>query len=322
MKVAGFFTGVGGIELGFKQAGFDIIWSNEICEKAATTFRINHSNKIIVDDIKNIRSQDVPSVDIIVGGFPCQAFSVAGYQKGFEDERGEVFFQLARIISEKRPRIIFIENVKNLKTHDNGNTFKVIKETFESYGYHIKAIILNACEYGNVIQNRERIYIIGFLKEQDYLNFKQIHPIELTQKIKDVIKFNKKVDDKYYYTMDNCKFYESIKESVIKKDTFYQWRRIYVRENKSHLCPTLTANMGMGGHNVPIVLTKYGIRKLTPKECFMLQGFPKNFKLPKYLAESHLYKQAGNSVVVPVICRLAKLIQESIEKTDSEQYDQ
>lgn len=317
MKVAGFFTGVGGIELGFEQAGFDIVWSNEICEKAATTFRINHSNEIIVEDIKNIRSQDVPSVDIIVGGFPCQAFSVAGYRKGFEDERGEIFFQLARIILEKKPRIIFIENVKNLMTHDQGNTYSVIKETFENYGYHIKSFILNACEYGNVIQNRERIYIIGFLNEEDYLNFQELEPIALTQKMKDIVKFNKKVLDKYYYTRENCYFYDEIKKGVAKKDTFYQWRRIYVRENKSNLCPTLTANMGMGGHNVPIILTKYGIRKLTPKECFMLQGFPSDFKLPENIAESHLYKQAGNSVVVPVIYRLAKLIKEAIDKTNS-----
>lgn len=127
----------------------------------------------------------------------------------------------------------------------------------------------------------------------------------------------KKVLDKYYYTRENCYFYDEIKKGVAKKDTFYQWRRIYVRENKSNLCPTLTANMGMGGHNVPIILTKYGIRKLTPKECFMLQGFPSDFKLPENIAESHLYKQAGNSVVVPVIYRLAKLIKEAIDKTNS-----
>lgn len=316
MTVSGFFAGVGGIEIGFRQAGFDIVWSNEIDEKASKTFRKNHSNLLVTDDIHNISSDSVPDTDIIVGGFPCQAFSVAGYRKGFEDERGEVFFQLARIISQKLPRVIFIENVKNLVGHDNGNTYKVIRETLESYGYHLKTMVLNACEYGNIPQNRERIYIIGFLNEEDFDNFKQISPINLTVKISDIVDYNAKVDDKFYYTEQNCSFYNLLKEGVTNKDTVYQWRRKYIRENKSNLCPTLTANMGTGGHNVPIVLTKYGIRKLTPKECFMFQGYPESFVLPDDVAQSHLYKQAGNSVVIPVIYRLASEIRKALKKTD------
>ena len=316
MTVSGFFAGVGGIEIGFRQAGFDIVWSNEIDEKASKTFRKNHSNLLITDDIHNISSDSVPDTDIIVGGFPCQAFSVAGYRKGFEDERGEVFFQLARIISQKLPRVIFIENVKNLVGHDNGNTYKVIRETLESYGYHLKTMVLNACEYGNIPQNRERIYIIGFLNEEDFDNFKQISPINLTVKISDIVDYNAKVDDKFYYTEQNCSFYNLLKEGVTNKDTVYQWRRKYIRENKSNLCPTLTANMGTGGHNVPIILTKYGIRKLTPKECFMFQGYPESFVLPDDVAQSHLYKQAGNSVVIPVIYRLASEIRKALKKTD------
>lgn len=316
MDVAGLFSGVGGIELGFSQAGFNVVWSNEIDKNASITFKNNNNHKLIVDDINNIDCNEIPNVDIIVGGFPCQAFSVAGYRKGFEDERGEIFFQMARIIKEKKPRVIFIENVKNLMGHNKGNTFKVIKETLESYNYNILSFVLNSSEYGNIPQNRERIYIIGFLKKEDYNNFKAITPLELTTKISDIVKYDKKVDDKFYYNEHNCKFYDKLKENVINPYTTYQWRRIYVRENKSNLCPTLTANMGTGGHNVPIVLTKYGIRKLTPKECFMLQGFPENFSLPN-LAQSHLYKQAGNSVVVPVIKRLAEEIKKAILKTDN-----
>ena len=171
MKVAGFFSGVGGIELGFEQVGFDVIYSNEIDKNAAETFLKNNNSKLIVDDIYNVKSDDVPDIDVIVGGFPCQAFSIAGYRKGFEDERGEVFFQLARIIKDKMPRVIFIENVKNLVSHDNGNTFKVIKETLENYGYYLKTMVLNASEYGNIPQNRERVYIIGFLNKDDFENF-------------------------------------------------------------------------------------------------------------------------------------------------------
>ena len=117
--------------------------------------------------------------------------------------------------------------------------------------------------------------------------------------------------------MEKNIFYDDLEKEITKKDTIYQWRRKYVRENKSNLCPTLTANMGTGGHNVPLVLTKYGIRKLTPKECFLFQGYPEDFELPENLAQSHLYKQAGNSVVVPVIRRLAKNIKKAIEKTDN-----
>lgn len=317
MKVAGFFAGVGGIELGFKKAGFDIVWSNEMDNKAAITFKENHSNTLIVDDINNINSNDVPNVDVIVGGFPCQAFSIAGYRKGFEDERGEIFFKLAKIIKSKKTRVIFIENVKNLISHDKGNTYKVIKETLESFGYNLKTMVLNSSEYGNIPQNRERIYIIGFLEKEDLFNFRNIEPIILTTKISDIVDYNKKVHSKYYYTENSCKFYDTLKEEVKNKETLYQWRRVYVRENKSNLCPTLTANMGTGGHNVPIVLTKYGIRKLTPKECFMFQGYPDDFKLPNDMAMSHLYKQAGNSVVVPVIFRLANEIMKALIRTDN-----
>lgn len=316
MKVAGFFSGVGGIELGFEQVGFDVIYSNEIDKNAAETFLKNNNSKLIVDDIYNVKSDDVPDIDVIVGGFPCQAFSIAGYRKGFEDERGEVFFQLARIIKDKMPRVIFIENVKNLVSHDNGNTFKVIKETLENYGYYLKTMVLNASEYGNIPQNRERVYIIGFLNKDDFENFDKIERLELKKSISDIVDFNKKVDEKYYYRKEKNIFYDELEKEITKKNTLYQWRRKYVRENKSNLCPTLTANMGTGGHNVPLVLTKYGIRKLTPKECFLFQGYPSNFELPENLAQSHLYKQAGNSVVVPVIKRLAENIKKAIEKTN------
>ena len=316
MKVAGFFSGVGGIELGFEQVGFDVIYSNEIDKNAAETFLKNNNSKLIVDDIYNVKSDDVPDIDVIVGGFPCEAFSIAGYRKGFEDERGEVFFQLARIIKDKMPRVIFIENVKNLVSHDNGNTFKVIKETLENYGYYLKTMVLNASEYGNIPQNRERVYIIGFLNKDDFENFDKIERLELKKSISDIVDFNKKVDEKYYYRKEKNIFYDELEKEITKKNTLYQWRRKYVRENKSNLCPTLTANMGTGGHNVPLVLTKYGIRKLTPKECFLFQGYPSNFELPENLAQSHLYKQAGNSVVIPVIKRLAENIKKAIEKTN------
>lgn len=319
MKVAGFFAGIGGIELGFQDNGFNIIWSNEIDEKASQTYRLNFDHPLITDDINNIKSEDIPDMDILLAGFPCQAFSVAGYRKGFEDERGNVFFQIARVIRDKNPSIVFLENVKNLVSHDKGNTFSVILDTLHEYGYHVKHKVLNASEYGNIPQNRERIYIVAFKDETVAKNFDFPDPIPLTQTLRDVIDFDDKVDDKFYYTKEKYKFYDELEQNMNNSNTLYQWRRVYVRENKSNLSPTLTANMGTGGHNVPLLMSKHGIRKLTPKETFMLQGFPKEFKLPEDMAQSHLYKQAGNSVVVPVINRISKNIKAAISSTDEMQ---
>jgi len=316
MKAIGFFSGVGGIELGFEQAGIETIWANEIDKKAALTYLLNHSNKLVIDDINSIKSDDIPEADILLAGFPCQPFSIAGYQQGFEDERGNVFFRLARIIRDKKPKIIFLENVKNIIGHDKGNTYKVISETLENYGYYIRLLVLNSANYGNIPQNRERAYIIGFLDKESYLRFESPKPILLEKQIHDIIDMESLLSDEFYYRKNKFKYYDILEKEVIRRDTLYQWRRVYVRENKSNLCPTLTANMGLGGHNVPIILTKHGIRKLTPRECFLFQGYPKSFLLPG-LSNSHLYKQAGNSVVVPVIKRLAINILNSVKKEEN-----
>jgi len=315
-KCASFFAGVGGIDFGFGNDKFEVVYANEFDEKAADTYELNFP-KIKVDrrDINVVRNDEIPEFDIMLAGFPCQAFSIAGHRQGFDDEkgRGELFFQLARIIEDKKPRVIFLENVKNLVGHDNGNTYRVIIEQLELLGYKdkIEPLVMNAMHYGNVPQNRERIYIVAFREEEDYKKFKMPKPIELKSKLSDVIDFDAKVDAKYYYNSTNCTFHKELKEKVINSDTVYQWRRIYVRENKSNVCPTLTANMGTGGHNVPLILTKdEQIRKLTPRECFDIQGFPDTFKLPEDMAMTHLYKQAGNSVVVKVVKRIADNIVE------------
>lgn len=315
LKCASFFAGVGGIDLGFEQAGFETIYANEFDEYAADTFECNYKIKVDRRDINEVPTDDIPDFDVMLAGFPCQAFSIAGYRQGFEDEkgRGNLFFQLTRIIREKAekgkaPRICFFENVKNLVSHDNGHTFKVICEELDSLGYKIEQRVMNACEYGNVPQNRERIYIVAFRDETDYDKFKMPLPLELTKTIKDVIDFDAVVDDKYYYTKEGCYFYDQLVSTALNKNTIYQWRRVYVRENKSNLVPTLTANMGTGGHNVPIILTDDGkYRKITPRECFNVQGYPRDFVIPEQ-SNTRLYKQAGNSVVVPVIRRIAEQI--------------
>lgn len=320
--LAGLFGGVGGIELGFEQAGFNVVWANELDEKASITYKLNHSHELRVDDVHNVKPEDLPDIDILTGGFPCQAFSIAGYRKGFEDDRGNLFFEILRLVEVKKPRVIFLENVKNLVGHDNGNTYRVIKEALQSNGYYIKDKVLNGCEYGNVPQNRERIYIVAFSERADFEKFEFPGPIPLTKKLSDVIDFDLKVNDRFYYKREKCVFYDELEKNIKSKDTIYQWRRRYVRENKSGVCPTLTANMGTGGHNVPLIYTDLGIRKLTPKECFKLQGFPESFDLPENIAISHLYKQAGNSVVVPVVQRIAENIKIALDaNTDYSKVD-
>ena len=253
----------------------------------------------------------------MLAGFPCQAFSIAGYRKGFEDEkgRGELFFQLVRILKAKQPRIAFFENVKNLVGHDNGNTFRVICEQLDLLGYKYTYQVLNAMNYGNVAQNRERIYIVAFKEEKDFEKFHWPLSVPLTRSVRDIIDFEGKVDDKYYYTEGKYKgdIYQKLVSAMMNDErqnpSIYQWRRKYVRQNKSGVVPTLTANQGEGGHNVCLIRTDDGkIRKMTPRECFNTQGFPTNFKLPENMSDARLYKQAGNSVCVSVVSRIAEEI--------------
>lgn len=313
-EVASFFGGVGGIDLGFEQTKkFSTVYINEFDKNAQETISVNFPDvRLDRRDIHEVKAEEVPSTDLIVGGFPCQAFSIAGYRKGFEDERGDLFFELLRIIKFHKPRAIFIENVKNMVTHDHGNTFKVIREALTLNGYYIKWKVMNSKNYGDIPQNRERIYIVGFLSKNAFDKFKFPEEIELKKTLKDVIDFDTLEEEKYYYRKGVQPFYDKLAEDVLSQESVYQWRRQYVRENKNGVVPTLTANMGTGGHNVPIILTKNGIRKLTPRETFNVQGFPKDFKLPN-ISNGQLYKQAGNSVVVPLIKRIANRIANALE---------
>ena len=317
--IASFFGGVGGIDLGFEQTKkFSSVFINEFDKSAQETISINFPKvELNKNDIHIIDEVEVPDTDIIVGGFPCQAFSIAGYRRGFHDDRGDLFFELLRMISYHKPKAIFIENVKNLVTHDHGNTFKVIREALTLNGYYIKWKVMNGKDYGNVPQNRERIYIVGFKNKKAFDNFNFPEPIELINGLSTIIDFSTKMDDRYYYREGVQPFYKTLKEGMKSRNSVYQWRRQYVRENKSGVVPTLTANMGTGGHNVPLILTDYGIRKLTPRETFNAQGFPRDFKLPE-LSHAQLYKQAGNSVVVPVIKRIAENIGVALDSIANE----
>ncbi len=310
-KTIDLFAGVGGIRIGFEKAGFKTVFANDFEMQCKDTYDLNFKDsKLVVEDIRKIGIDDLPKFDFLLGGFPCQAFSIAGYRQGFNDEkgRGNLFFDIARILEARKPEGFLLENVKNLKSHDGGKTFKIIGEALKDLGYHVKVKVLNTMEYGNIPQNRERIYIVGFRNKLYSDRFEFPSPVKLITKITDLLE--KDVLEKYYY--NGKPLFEKLKGSIKEEGKVYQWRRQYVRENKSGVCPTLTANMGTGGHNVPIIKDKKGIRKLTPLECFRIQGFSKNYILPK-ISDSALYKQAGNSVSVPVVEAVAKQMMKAME---------
>lgn len=307
LKVAGFFAGAGGIELGFKQARFNIIYANEINPLAAKIYETNFKHKVDIKDIKDVNN--IPNCDIIVGGFPCQSFSIAGKKLGFNDKiNGNCFFELARIIKLKSPKAFMLENVKGLVNHNKGKTLDIIKNTLKDLGYYLHINIYNAKEYTNIPQNRERIFIIGFVNEKAYKRYRPLEKVPLTKSIKDFIDFNALVDEKYYIKESFFR-YELIKD--IDKYKIYTISFKQARTNKDNVCPCLLASMGKGGGRTPFIKTSDDrIRVLTPKECFRLQGYPSDYIYPQDISKTQLYIAAGNSVVVPLIKRIANSIKE------------
>ena len=322
LKCASFFAGVGGIDIGFENTGaFEVIYANEIDPYPVRTYELNSNIKVDNRSICDVQPDEIPDFDVMLAGFPCTDISVAGARQGlFNDDgtltRSGLFFELIRIIHVKKPRIVFLENVKNLVGHNDGKTFLAIINALEQEGYHApKYMVMNAMTYGNVPQNRERIYIVAFRDDVDKHSFDFPMPVPLTQTLQDIIDFNSQMDEKYYYTPGKYKgdIYEKLVEAMDDANAVYQWRRKYVRKNKSGVVPTLTANQGEGGHNVCLVKTKHGIRTMIPHECFNAQGFPKDFKLPTDMSDARLYKQAGNSVCVTVIQRIAQNIADAVK---------
>lgn len=298
LRVIDLFAGTGAFSLAFNDINnSEVVFANDINKTSKIIYEFNFNHELVLKDINDIDNNSIPKHDILTAGFPCQPFSIAGKREGFNDERSNVFWKILSIIDHHNPKCIILENVKNLLTHDNKRTFKTIKESIESRGYFIKYKILNTSEITSIPQNRERIYIIAFKSKEIYDKFSLDFPKIQKKEISELLESN--IPDKYYYS-DKSKIWQLLSESVTKHNCVYQYRRVYVRENKSNVCPTLTANMGTGGHNVPIIIDNKGIRKLTPRECFNLQGFPSSYKLPK-ISDSELYKLAGNAISVPII---------------------
>ena len=285
MKFLDLFAGIGGFRLGMESAGHECIGFCEIDKFARASYKAIHDTKgeIELHDITTVSDDTIRGighVDVICGGFPCQAFSTAGARRGFEDTRGTLFFEIARFASILKPRYLFLENVKGLLNHDRGNTFEVILSALDELGYDVEWQVLNSKDFG-VPQNRERVYIVGHLREA---SGRQVFPIIETRSDKSIIQ------------LGNIKKTESFGGNP-------QCGRVY---SPAGVAPCL--NTMQGGQREPKIFIDGKVRKLTPRECWRLQGFPDWAfdKAQKVNSNSQLYKQAGNSVTVNVIAAIAQ----------------
>ena len=297
------FAGIGGIRIPFQENGGACVFSSEWDKFSQKTYYANFG-EVPTGDITKIEAKDIPDFDILLGGFPCQPFSQAGLHKGFDDTRGTLFFEIERILQEKRPKAFLLENVKQLKGHDKGRTFRIIMEHLAALNYHAEAKILRAADFG-VPQNRERIYIVGFDKEHynipDDYTFPYPEPLCTPTRVGDVLE--EAVDEKYTISdklweghqrrrKDNREHGKGFGYSLFNEDSPYT--------------STISARYYKDGSEILIEQKDKNPRKLTPRECARLQGFPDEFVIP--VSDAQAYKQFGNSVAVPVIRAVATQI--------------
>lgn len=308
-KAIDLFAGIGGIRLGFTQAfGEDIefVFASEIDKYARETYYANFGEEPY-GDITQIDEKKIPPHDIILAGFPCQAFSVAGYRKGFEDTRGTLFFDVMRIASHHKPRLIFLENVKGLVGHDKGKTFKIILETLKELGYSVNHQVLNAKDYG-VPQNRERIYIVAFLDNDKIFEFPK--PLNKSIKVKNILETE--VNEKY--TISDRLWAGHQRRKIEHKEKGNGFGYSIFNENSSYTS-TISARYYKDGSEILIEQKNKNPRKLSPREAGRLQGFPDSFKIK--VSDVQAYKQFGNSVSVPVIKAVAKNIFKIMNKEET-----
>ena len=306
MRVISLFSGIGGIDLAFRQAGFDIVWANDIDHNACTTYRTNFKETPVSEcDIRKVNTDNIPDAEMITAGFPCQSFSVCGNRKGFSDERGNLFFDIMRISDKVKPEIIFLENVANLVEHDKGRTFNRIFNELAERGFFIRYLVADACDYG-IPQHRTRTYIVAFRDERKCEDFTFPEKTVLDKTIFDVIDRTKKAPDQYYLNPES-KNYKRLSEFITDRDQIYRFSDYGIQSGKDGISFTLKANMGTWYNRVPIIYDNFGLRTITPYECLALQGFPKWFVFPD-IPEKSQYKQCGNTVVVPVVREIVSKI--------------
>lgn len=313
MKVGSLFAGIGGIDLGFKQTGFDILWANEIDRDACKTYKLNFpETNLFEGDIRKLNAAKLEKVDIITAGFPCQPFSVCGSQRGFRDDRGNLFFEIMRIADVVQPKIIFLENVANLVEHDKGRTFNVIHNELVSRGYYLRYLVADACDYG-IPQHRTRTYLLAFRNVEQCESYCFPEKVKLEKRVFDIIDKSIIVDDSFYLPKNTPK-YDKIAKAINDDNQIYRFSDYGVQAGKDGICFTLKANMGTWYDRVPIIKDNYGIRTITPLECLALMGFPKDFLIADIPLKS-AYKQIGNSVCVPLIKKLSYMLNMAKYKT-------
>ncbi len=286
------FAGIGGIRIGFESLGGYSVFASEWDKSAQITYEVNFGEKP-KGDITKISPNKIPNHDILLAGFPCQPFSVMGDKKGFSDTRGTLFFNIEMILREKKPTAFLLENVKQLTTHDNGRTFKVIIEHLEALGYYTHSTILNSLHFG-VPQKRERTFIVGF---KENLKFKFPCPLNVVPKLEDVLEPEELIDKSLFVS-------DSIRESRKEKCKVIPFYPSVWHENKSgniSLLPYSCALRAQASYNYLLI---NGIRRPSSRELLRFQGFPDTFKIP--VSYTQIRKQAGNSVAVPVVKAIAK----------------
>lgn len=302
------FAGIGGTRIGFERAGGVCVFTSEWDKFAKQTYTINFG-EVPHGDINKIHSSEIPEFDILLAGFPCQPFSIAGVSKknslgrkhGFEDEKqGNLFFEIARILKEKQPRAFMLENVKNITSHDKGNTFTVIKKIIDELGYTFDYKIIDARLL--VPQHRERTYMIGFRKDVFGANFKFTFPDipDSEPALSDVLE--KQVDDKYTLSDQLWNYLQAYAQKHKEKGNGFG----YGLPQKKGITRTLSARYYKDGSEILISQKNKNPRKLTPRECARLMGFPDSFYIP--VSDTQAYRQFGNSIVVPVVEHLARSI--------------
>ena len=304
MKVVSFFSGIGGLDKGFADAGFDIIWANDFDKYAVETYKANYDNEIIYGDINEIELDSIPDCDVLIGGFPCQPFSMMGEQRGFDDARGTLFFRIAEVIKYKtengcKPKVVVLKNVKALRTHDNGRTFATIKRILEEdLGYKVYDSILNSAEYG-IPQTRNRTYIVCFANENIKYEFPETKDLEIY--LQDLLEQD--VDDKYFLS-------DKILPTILSNGTGgYKAKSEIDLKIARPLCATMAKMHRACQDNY--VTQKGRVRRLTPRECARLQGFEDSFVIP--VSDCQAYKQFGNAVTVNVSRAVAESVKKSLE---------
>lgn len=297
------FAGIGGIRIPFQELGGKCVFSSEWDNFAQKTYRVNFG-ELPAGDITKIKTADIPNFDILLAGFPCQPFSQAGLKKGFSDTRGTLFFEIERILKDKRPKAFLLENVKQLQGHDKGNTLKVILEHLYKLNYAVDYKVLRAADFG-VPQNRERLYIVGFdrnifqLPEQFSFNYPK--PTYQKTKLGNILENN--VDEKYTISDKLYQGHLRRKQEHLNKGNGFGFSLF--NENSPYT-NTISARYYKDGSEILIEQIGKNPRKLTPRECARLQGFPECFIIP--VSDTQAYKQFGNSVAVPVIRAIAQNI--------------